>query len=140
MAHTKLKIFADGGARGNPGPAAAGFVITNANDETLESDGVYLGETTNNQAEYQAVKLALERAAKYSPTEINFYLDSELVVKQLNGQYKVKNAALKPRVEEIKMLINTFPKVSFSHVFRAQNKLADKQVNIALDNQLKKSL
>ena len=134
MEQATLKIFADGGARGNPGPAASGYVIT-AEDQILETGGQYLGETTNNQAEYQAVKLALEAASKFQPTEIQFNLDSELVVRQLNGLYKVKNQQLKPIHEAIKELIKLYPRVTFTHVRREYNQLADAEVNRILDAQ-----
>jgi len=131
---SNLKIFGDGGSRGNPGPSAAGFVIYDGNDQILEEGGLYLGITTNNQAEYRAVKLALEKAAKYKPSRIDFYLDSQLVVSQLNGVYKIKNAALKPVIEEVKALAAQFDQVTFQHVRREYNKAADAQVNIILDN------
>lgn len=137
MTTKKLIIYADGGARGNPGPAAAGYAILDANEDLLEEGGQYLGETTNNQAEYAAVRLALEKAAKFNPEEIEFFLDSELVVKQLNGQYKVKNKALKPRVEEVRLKEAKYQKVTYKHVMREFNKLADRQVNVVLDNQKK---
>ncbi|MBI4101007.1 ribonuclease HI family protein [Candidatus Microgenomates bacterium] len=130
--YKSLKIYADGGARGNPGPAAAGYVITN-DGQILEEGGQFLGKTTNNQAEYAAVRVALEAAKKFEPKEIEFHLDSQLVVKQLNGEYRVKNLALRPRVEEIQRLAKQFKKVTFTHVRREYNKLADAQVNIILD-------
>lgn len=132
MKHNNIRIYADGGSRGNPGPAASGFVITN-DGKVLEEGGKYLGHTTNNQAEYQAVVLALEAAAKYGPAEIEFHLDSELVVKQLNGVYKQKNQDLRPHFEAIKQLVKEFKKVTFTHVRREYNQLADAQVNIILD-------
>lgn len=131
----KLKIYADGGSRGNPGPSAAGYVISNSRDQILEEGGLYLGVTTNNQAEYRAVKLALEKAAQFHPAQIDFYLDSQLVVSQLNGVYKIKNAALKPVIAEVKSLAAKFPQVNFQHIRREYNQLADAQVNIILDNQ-----
>jgi ribonuclease HI len=131
----KLKIFADGGSRGNPGPAASGYVIKDESDQILEEGGVYLGITTNNQAEYGAVKLALEKAKRFNPDDIEFYLDSQLVVNQLNGVYKVKHAELKPVVEAVKQLAAGFGQVTYQHIPREQNQLADKQVNIVLDSQ-----
>ena len=100
MKVTKIKIYTDGGSRGNPGPAATGYVIS-TDGQILEEGGRYLGETTNNQAEYQAVIQALVAAKKFKPSEIECHLDSELVVKQLNGQYKMKNKALRPHFEAI---------------------------------------
>ena len=131
---TILKIFCDGGARGNPGPAASGYVIKDADDKILEEGGLYVGETTNNQAEYRAVVLALEKAAKFKPERIDFYLDSQLIVHQMNGVYKIKNTELKPVAENVKKLASQYPLVTFQHVPREQNQLADAQVNIILDN------
>ena len=129
-----LKIFCDGGARGNPGPAAIGYVIKNSDDEIVHSEGKYIGETTNNQAEYQAVLFALEKAMEVGGTELDFYLDSELVVKQLNREYKVKNQDLAQQFIKIYNLQSRFDKISYTHVYREDNKEADAMVNQALDN------
>lgn len=128
-----LKIYTDGGARGNPGPAAAGVVIQNIDGTLLNEQSKYLGETTNNQAEYQALKLGLELSAQYQPEKIDCFLDSELVVKQLNGQYKMKNPDLRPHFDAINQLI-AGKIVTFSHVRRSQNAHADKLVNKELDS------
>ncbi|MEX0934447.1 MAG: ribonuclease HI family protein [Candidatus Saccharimonadales bacterium] len=131
---TKIKIYSDGGSRGNPGPSAAGYVImTEDGKQILHNGGKYLGVTTNNQAEYQAVKLALEAAEKFSPDEIDFCVDSLLVANQLNGIFKVKNKELWPVYRSIKEQTNRFKKVTFRHVYREDNTLADEQVNIILD-------
>ena len=135
VAYEDIKVFTDGGARGNPGPAAIGVVITTADGQIIDSYGRYLGETTNNQAEYQAVAAALESIKQYNPRKVTFHIDSELVVKQLNGQYKVKNAELKPWHTKIKQLAATYS-VEFVHVYREANKLADEQVNLAIDSAL----
>lgn len=133
MKHAELKVYTDGGARGNPGPAAAGVVITTMDDKVLESFGQYLGRATNNQAEYQAVRLALEKiAAAFSPQKVDFYIDSQLVVNQLNGSYRVKNKELLPLYQEVTKLAQGY-QVSFQHVYREKNKLADKEVNKAID-------
>jgi mutator protein MutT len=129
----KLQIFTDGGSRGNPGPSASGYVILAEDGTVLETGGEYLGVTTNNQAEYQAVELGLQRAAKYRPEEIEFFIDSELVVKQMNGEYKIKNRDLWPIHSRIKELSASFNKVRFIHVRRELNKLADGEVNKILD-------
>src|SRR3990167_757064 len=110
-----IKIYTDGGSRGNPGPSATGYVISN-NGNVLEEGGRYLGITTNNQAEYQAMIQALEAAAKFKPAEIECHMDSELVVKQLNGQYKMKNKELRPHFEKIKALADQYQKVTFTPV------------------------
>ena len=91
MQHKKLIIHTDGGARGNPGPAGIGAVIYDEEKNVVAEISRYIGETTNNQAEYRAVLAAIEKAKDFKPEEINFFLDSELVVKQLNREYKVKN-------------------------------------------------
>lgn len=131
--YPEIHIFTDGGSRGNPGRSASGYVIMTTDDTVLESGGEYLGITTNNQAEYRAVRLALEQARKFNPLAIRFYIDSELVVKQLNGQYKIKNADLWPIYEGIKKVMTEFPSVTFTHVRRELNTLADKEVNRILD-------
>lgn len=128
----KLTIFTDGGARGNPGPAAIGVVIKNK-DELLFEEGKYIGETTNNQAEYQAVVLALEKALEFGGTDIDFYSDSELVIKQLRGEYKVRNEDLAQQFLKIWNLQNKFQTVKYNHVYREKNKHADRLVNEALD-------
>ena len=133
---TKLKIYSDGGSRGNPGPSATGYVIlTEDEGYILEQGGSYLGVTTNNQAEYHAVKQALEAAAKFNPKEIAVCVDSLLVANQLNGIFKVKNKELWPVHAAIKKLAEDFDSVSFRHVYREDNKLADEQVNIILDEE-----
>lgn len=131
-----VKIFADGGSRGNPGPSAGGYVIMGADDKTLVDKGVYLGVTTNNQAEYQALKLALENAHKLQAREAEVYMDSMLVINQMNGIFKIKNRDLWPIHEAIKQLVTKFDRVTFTYVPRELNKLADAAVNRALDEKL----
>lgn len=129
-----LIIYTDGGSRGNPGPSATGYVIMDSEETILEAGGEYLGITTNNQAEYQAVKTALEKAEKYQATDIEFRIDSLLVVNQMKGVYKIKNRDLWPIHESIKDLITkSNAKINFKHVRREFNKLADQEVNIVLD-------
>ncbi len=127
-----LVINTDGGSRGNPGPAAIGVVIATPDGRHLESFGKYLGEGTNNFAEYSGVIAGLEAAKKYHPASIQFLLDSELVVKQLNGQYRVKHPDLQPLFHQVKKLAEGC-EVSFEHVLRGKNHLADTEVNKALD-------
>jgi len=126
-------IYSDGGSRGNPGPSAAGYVILNRNSEVLDRGGLYLGITTNNQAEYQAVRIGLERAKRMGARTIEFRLDSMLVVNQMKGIYKIKNRELWPINERIKGLVARFDKVSFIHVPRELNQMADAVVNSTLD-------
>jgi len=128
----KLIINTDGGARGNPGPAGIGVVFSDTSGTTIVEFMEYIGETTNNVAEYKALILGLENAKSFKYTEIECRLDSELVVKQLNGQYKVKDSGLKPLYVKVQELA-FFKPIKFVHVRREKNKLADKLVNIAID-------
>lgn len=130
----EVKLYADGGSRGNPGPSAAGFVLYTMRDEPLVKRGEYLGVTTNNQAEYQAVRLGLAEAAKRKARVVHVYLDSLLVVNQMRGQFKVKNRELWGVHGALKDLAATFEKVNFTHVPRELNKVADSEVNSALDD------
>ncbi|HRV75991.1 MAG: ribonuclease HI family protein [Candidatus Nomurabacteria bacterium] len=130
----KVIINADGGSRGNPGPSASGFVIQDTlSERVLETGGKFLGITTNNQAEYRAVLFALERAKELEVEEIEFRLDSLLVVNQMKGIYKVKNKDLAVVYEQIKKLMSEFKKVEFTHVLREFNKLADAEANRLMD-------
>lgn len=129
----KIIIYSDGGARGNPGPAGIGAVLRSENGLVLAEISKYLGETTNNQAEYQALIAALEKAKDLNGEEIECYLDSELVVKQLNREYKVKNAELAPLFLKIHNLSLVFKKISYHHVRRECNKEADHLANLAMD-------
>lgn len=128
-------MFADGGSRGNPGPAGSGAVIYKGKEEIAQA-GAYLGVATNNVAEYTAIILGLKRALELGISELTVKLDSELAVKQINGQYKVKNAGLKPLFKQVKDLAAQFTKISFSHVYREQNAAADAVVNQFIDEGL----
>lgn len=132
----KLKVYTDGGARGNPGPAAAGVVIMNESNEVIESFGQYLGETTNNQAEYQGLILGLKKVVEMKATEVEVYMDSELIIEQMKRNYKVKNAELASLFVKAWNLTHEFKKISFRHIRRNENKLADSEVNKALDQEL----
>ncbi len=133
-------IYADGGARGNPGPAGAGAVIYSEGGELLASVSKFLGQRTNNFAEYEAIILALEKLAQLLPeekraqTQVLVKMDSELVVKQMRGEYKVKHPALKEQQARLKERAAVFGGVAFTHVPRAQNKEADLLANRAMDN------
>jgi len=129
----KLTIYTDGGARGNPGPAGIGCVILDEQGNSVEEISKYIGETTNNQAEYQALITALAKAKELGAEEIEVFLDSELVVKQLNRQYKVKDKGLASLFVQAYNLTLGFKKVIFKHIRREKNELADKLVNLALD-------
>lgn len=130
-----VKLYGDGGSRGNPGPSASGYVILDVNDNVLYENGVYLGITTNNQAEYQALKFGLEKAHKEGVAEIEVFMDSLLVINQMKGIFKVKNRDLWPIHAAIQELAKQFKHISYTHVPRELNKLADGQVNICLDAQ-----
>lgn len=131
-----LIIYTDGGARGNPGPAGIGAVAYDEQGNTVFEVSEYIGETTNNRAEYKAVVRALEEAKKQKAQELSFYLDSELIVKQLNGEYKIKNKGLQPLFVEIYNLGLNFKKVEYRHVRREYNKEADRLVNRAIDGDI----
>jgi ribonuclease HI/pterin-4a-carbinolamine dehydratase len=130
-----VKLYGDGGSRGNPGPSASGYVIMDMDGHILFEAGVYLGITTNNQAEYQALKFGLEQAKKMGAREVHAHMDSLLVINQMKGVFKVKNRDLWPIFEAIKTLVKDFEKVTFTHVPRELNKLADAEVNKCLDAQ-----
>lgn len=129
----QAKMYADGGSRGNPGPSASGFAIMQMDGQIVVKKGIYLGVTTNNQAEYQALKLGMEEARSMGVQELHVYMDSLLVVNQMLGRFKVKNRDLWPIHESIKQLTATFQHVTFTHVPRELNKIADAEVNEALD-------
>lgn len=132
----KATLHSDGGARGNPGPAGIGFVLAIEKKEPIKI-GVYIGETTNNQAEYQALYGGLMKAQAEGVTSIDCYLDSELVVKQIKGIYRMKNAELRPWFEKIQALKTTFSHITFNHVMREKNKAADQLVNEAIDKEIR---
>ncbi|MDP2631745.1 MAG: ribonuclease HI family protein [Candidatus Uhrbacteria bacterium] len=137
----RARLYADGGARGNPGPAASGFVLfeidsKGENGKRIFENGIYLGKATNNQAEYQAIVFGIKKAKELGIESLDVRLDSELAVKQLNGEYKVKNAQLAQYFLEIYNLRQTFHEIKFSHVRREFNKEADAQVNKAIDEAL----
>ncbi|MFA6296652.1 MAG: ribonuclease HI family protein [Patescibacteria group bacterium] len=129
----ELDIYTDGGSRGNPGNAAIGVVIYNSDGLAVEKVSEYIGEATNNQAEYNALIVGLQEAQNYKAKSVHCYLDSELVVKQMKGQYKVKNENMKPLFTVVQGLIKNFESVKFTHIPREKNKEADRLVNLALD-------
>lgn len=131
-----LQIYSDGGSRNNPGLAAFAYLIYGESGEVLEQRGDFLGIATNNFAEYKGLLAALEASLKYQPTEIACFLDSELIVKQLNGEYRVKDENLKKIYFEIKDILQKLGKVSFKHIPREKNKIADKMVNRTLDEKV----
>ena len=135
----KIFIFTDGGARSNPGPAALGVVIKDENDNLIKEYGEFLGKKTNNEAEYEAVISALKKVKhlfgkkKIKETEVTIKTDSELLAKQLNGEYKIENANLQPLFMKIWNLKIDFGGINFQHVAREQSKRADRLVNDILN-------
>ena|SRR3989338_2040005 len=141
MPKEKIIIYTDGGARHNPGPAAIGVIIQNAGGRTIKSYGEAIGEATNNEAEYRAVISALQKAkallgkekTKKLAVEVN--MDSELVARQLNGEYKIEEERLFPHFIKIWNLRMDFGKILFRHIPREKNREADRLVNEALDKE-----
>jgi ribonuclease HI len=131
----KARLFTDGGARGNPGPAAFGYVLEAADGTVLAAHGEAIGVATNNVAEYRALVAGLARAAELGVDEVDVVSDSELLVKQMRGEYKVKNAALRALWDEAQHLAAGLGKVTFEAVRREHNELADRLVNEALDRE-----
>lgn len=129
----KLVLHVDGGARGNPGPAAVGVVVSTSEGEVLEEQSERIGQATNNVAEYRAVLLGLERARRLGASDVEIIGDSELVARQLGGSYKVKHPSMKPLHQRTMAALSGFEKWSIRTVPRAQNARADELVNQALD-------
>lgn len=129
----RLRLRTDGASRGNPGPAAAGVVVESGDSEVLYSVGVYLGEMPNNQAEYRALIMGLRAVAEFQPGAVDVFMDSELVVRQMTGAYRVRDAILQRLYREATGLVQALPRVTFTHVRRAENALADQLANQALD-------
>ncbi len=128
-----IKIYSDGGARGNPGKAGIGAILYNEKDEVLATISQFIGQATNNQAEYKAIIAGLKKAKELKASEVIAYLDSELIVKQVRGEYKVKNKDLAPLFLELYKLKLAFKKSHFIHIPRERNKEADKLANQAMD-------
>jgi ribonuclease HI len=130
---SSLVLYSDGGSRGNPGPAGAGAVLCDPNGEALLRLKRFLGRATNNEAEYQALLMGLEAARDQGAHELDIRLDSELIVKQLKGQYKVKSPHLKPLFQRARELLRGFDRVSIMHIRRELNSEADRLANQAMD-------
>ena len=129
----RLTVHVDGGSRGNPGPAAIAAVISDGSGEQVDSAGQVIGRATNNVAEYRALILGIERAAALGATELDLVGDSELIVKQVRGEYKVKDPNMKPLHAAVMTALRPFDAWSIRHVKRDQNAHADRLVNEALD-------
>lgn len=134
----KFTLYADGGSRGNPGPAAAGAIVRDENGETVVEVSEFLGHTTNNVAEYTAVLRALEKLSEHlgpdaKNSDVLARMDSMLVVRQMKGEWKLKHPGLKPLAGRVGELVSLFRSVSFEHVYRDFNKDADRLANEAMD-------
>jgi ribonuclease HI len=138
MADKALSLFTDGACRGNPGQGGAGAVLMGGNGEVVGTAKKFLGHCTNNIAEYQALILGLGEALGRGATAISIYLDSELLVRQIQGIYRVKNPDLKPLMAEIRELLDRFDTWKVEHVPRRENALADELANEAIDETLAK--
>lgn len=135
----KLVIHTDGAARGNPGPAGIGALIRREDGQVLAEISRFLGHATNNVAEYTALIIALEKAAALGATEVEVFTDSELMVKQIHGEYRVKNEGLKPLYQKVQELAAGFRSFDITHVAREKNKEADRLANRGIDEGLQKS-
>lgn len=137
----KLKVYSDGASRGNPGVSAIAYVILDEETRILKRESAYLGVRTNNQAEYEALLSALQSASEFDGDEVECYLDSELVVKQLNGQYKVRNETLRVLWFKVQDYKQGFRKISFTYIPRTNPQIqeVDRLANLALDG-IKKRL
>jgi ribonuclease HI len=133
MTVNKMILNVDGASRGNPGPAAIGVTIKDENNRLIETISTCIGSTTNNQAEYQALITGLKKAISLGAREVTVKSDSELMVKQLQGSYRVKNAGLKPLYTEVVKLAYTLASFQINSIPREQNREADRLANLALD-------
>jgi len=129
----KIIAYIDGGSRGNPGPAAASYVLNKASGAQLEAKAFFLGQNTNNVAEYISLIKALKAAAKFDLEQLSVFSDSELLVKQINGQYRVKSEQIRPYYQQAMSLLEKFKNWKVQHITRDKNKKADRLVNQALD-------
>ncbi len=132
-----MRIYTDGGSRGNPGPAASGAVIKELKGgkegKVIATGSKFLGKDTNNQAEYTAIIIGLEKAHKLGAKRVEVYMDSQLAERQLNGKYRVKDVGIAKRFLEVKNLLHHFDRVTFTHIRREKNTEADAVVNKVLD-------
>lgn len=133
-----LHIYTDGASRNNPGESGIGVVIKNDQNEVIDTLSEYLGIGSNNRAEYMALIRALEVARKFDPQAVHFYLDSQLVVRQIMGEYKVRDAGLMPLFLKAKQIFNEYKKWSIQHIYREENSEADALANAAVQKKVKK--
>ena len=132
----RLRVYSDGAARGNPGPAGAGAVLVEPSGQVVDRLGKFLGVQTNNYAEYMGLLLGLKRARELGVKEVEVFADSELMIRQLGGRYQVKSPSLRPLYEEALRLLNDFSRVKLVHVPRDMNTAADEMSNRAIDERL----
>lgn len=135
-AYSRVRLYSDGAARGNPGLAGAGAVLVEPSGQVVDRIGKFLGKQTNNYAEYMGLLLGLRRARELSVREVEVFADSELMLRQLGGRYQVKSTSLRPLYEEALVLLNDFERVKFVHVPREMNRAADEMSNRAIDERL----
>jgi ribonuclease HI len=138
MGVENYKLFSDGACRGNPGVGGAGAVIMDAREKVVWEGKEYLGHCTNNIAEYRALILGLKGALSHGYKSLDVFLDSELLAKQINGSYRVKNEKLKVLMKEVRSLLTSFEFVEVKHVLRSRNSHADRLANLAIDEKIKK--
>ena len=129
----KLLLYTDGGSRGNPGPSGIGVIILDSKRKKIKEVSKYIGETTNNVAEYSALVCALEEASRLNADEVVVYMDSELIAKQLNGEYRVKGENIKALFEKALGILKNFESFEIKHIGREKNKEADKLANKAIN-------
>lgn len=134
MEERNCRLYSDGACRGNPGCGGAGAVVTDAEGNVLWEGKEYLGVCTNNIAEYKALILGLRGAIACGCNKLDVFMDSELLARQVNGTYRVKNENLKILMEEVRKLLSSFESVQVKHVFRCHNAHADRLANLAIDN------
>jgi ribonuclease HI len=132
----RVRVYSDGAARGNPGPAGAGAVLVEPSGQVVDRLGKFLGVQTNNFAEYTGLILGLRRARDLNVREVEVFADSELMIRQLGGRYQVKSPSLRPLYEEALQLLNGFSRVKLVHVPREMNSAADEMSNRAIDEKL----
>ncbi len=136
VAGKRMRVYSDGAARGNPGPAGAGAVLVAPDGQVVDRLGKYLGTQTNNFAEYMGLLIGLERAQDLGVSDVEIYADSELMIRQLDGKYQVKSPTLRPLYEDAKRLLKSFARVKLVHVPRELNKPADEMSNRAIDERM----
>lgn len=129
----KLIVYLDGASRGNPGPSGIGVIINDEKEKNIFQISEYIGKTTNNIAEYTALIYALKVVKKYKPKQVRFYLDSQLLVNQINGLYRAKDKNLFKLLQQVRKLSSNFSQVEFQYIPREENKLADKLANKAIN-------